>query len=1234
MSSEAQALSERYTVIPKSGTFRELSRHLEHIFGRLNCRILQLLPVHPIPTEYGRMGVYGSPFAALDYFSVDPALAEFDERATPLEQFGELIAAVHRYGGRLFMDIPVNHTGWASRTMTEHPEYFVREADGKFRSPGAWGVVWADLCQLNFDRGELRELLTDIFLFWCRRGVDGFRCDAGYMVPEPVWRYAVSRVRQEFPDTVFLLEGLGGPLKQQEKLLRDCDLDWAYSELFQNYDRDAVSAYFPYMDKVSCTCGKLISFAETHDNLRLAASGRTYARLRFLVTSLLATGGFGFANGAEFLATQKIDVHGRGALNFNAADNLVELISKLNTLHRYHPAFRSDAEVTLIQRRGGNVLAARRRTGRAEETLLILLNLDCQHPSTVHFDTEGLPRHFGRDLLSGKTFSWPVDSGEGVCDLAPGDGCCLAFDNFDITADHGADYAETLAADAMAKRAAAKYLPLEKAANSKGADLLKDPRGFACRLTGRRVSPAVEFRLDAGDLHREVPITSDELLLITDAAPFEVQIVAPDGTVLASERSLPGDFEHLALLALPENASAVDRVCRLKFRRFAENGAIGSGQGCLRQLPAVPDATVSFAPAPEIRQECYAFGSDRQGGYTLVPARWGNVRSKYDALLAVNSETGHPADRRVLWSCCRAYLVSNDFSQVLDGAGMTEFVGSPDNRARWTFQLPIGQGQLAKIELELRHAIDTGAVQLVFRRTDSGGNPAVLILRPELEDRINHELTRAYCGPETDFPRSVSSGADFFRFHRPGLTLQLKVSQGVYVPEGEWYYMRDLPFEADYGQDHHTDRYSPGYFKLPLEPHSEAVLTAELLSEKAKTPLWPTMPLLPKYRVEEFSGAALTRFVVDRDRLKSVIAGYPWFLDWGRDTLIVLRGLLAKPEFFGICRDILLEFAGFESNGTIPNVIRGAEVSNRDTSDAPLYLIIGFRDYISKTSDRKILSHRCRDGRTVKEILDSIIAHYISGTPNGIKMDPDSALVYSSPHFSWMDTNFPAGTPRGGYPIEIQSLWYAALKFMGRKELAAQVRHSVEQLYFASGSISDCLHGEPGTPAAQAVADDHLRPNALTAITLGLVTDKQLQRRILEACRRLVVPGGIRTLDDVPVRYQLPVYRDGQLLNDPQRPYRGGYHGPEDTSRKVAYHNGTVWCWPFPAYCEALVICGGKAEKPRALSLLLSMKRYFEVGIPGQLPEVADGDAPHRPGGCAAQAWSLSEFVRVYELLR
>jgi hypothetical protein len=150
-----------YTVVPPSGTFRDLIRNLDAILRGMRFRILQLLPVHPTPVTYGRMGRYGSAFAALDFLSVDPALAEFDKRATPLDQFRELVDAVHGRSGFLFMDLPANHTGWAATLQTHHPDWYRRKADGEFVSPGAWGVTWDDLVELDYRDPCLRAYMAD-----------------------------------------------------------------------------------------------------------------------------------------------------------------------------------------------------------------------------------------------------------------------------------------------------------------------------------------------------------------------------------------------------------------------------------------------------------------------------------------------------------------------------------------------------------------------------------------------------------------------------------------------------------------------------------------------------------------------------------------------------------------------------------------------------------------------------------------------------------------------------------------------------------------------------------------------------------------------------------------------------------------------------------------------------------------------------------------------------------------
>jgi glycogen debranching enzyme len=141
-------------------------------------------------------------------------------------------------------------------------------------------------------------------------------------------------------------------------------------------------------------------------------------------------------------------------------------------------------------------------------------------------------------------------------------------------------------------------------------------------------------------------------------------------------------------------------------------------------------------------------------------------------------------------------------------------------------------------------------------------------------------------------------------------------------------------------------------------------------------------------------------------------------------------------------------------------------------------------------------------------------------------------------------------------------------------------------------------------------------------------------RSVVEACWPLLVPTGIRSLADQPVAYPLAVRHQGRLLNDPLRPYWGRYEGDEDTRRKPAYHNGTAWTWLLPSFAEALVSVYGPGAREPARSLLSGMASCMESGCLGHVPELTDGDAPHRPRGCVAQAWGVSELLRVLLLLR
>ena len=1225
---------EGFVVIPPSGTFRNVIAKLDHIFNTLNCRILQLLPIHPTPVAFGRMGRYGSPFAATDYFAVDPSLADFDTSATPLDQFGELIDAVHSRGGRIFMDLPVNHTGWASKVQSEHPDFFLRKENGEFVSPGAWGITWADLCQLDYRKSQVHLLMAKVFLFWCRRGVDGFRCDAGYMLPTEAWKYIIAKVRKEYPDTTFLLEGLGGPIPVQEELLEKVGLDWGYSELFQNYSRDQISSYYPYVNDAAKRGGTLVNFAETHDNLRLATENKTFAKLRFLVNALLSVNGsFGFANGAEFFATEKIDVHGCGALNFGAVDNLCSLIGRINVLLSTHPAFANGAEVKLIQHGPGNVIAASRSAGSTG--LLILLNLDCHNYSDVYFPAQ--KSSSARDLLTGKicTFS-PADNNSQSYHLAPGEGLCLSFDDFEIPASLPRRPAiqNSLQASAMAKNAALNFVSIIHAAQADGQLLCEDPIKFTESISGISPAPVTTWNYPQ-DANRIVMQAPGDLLLLNSPVPFIAEIIAGEENICRTISLQQNSGTHFALIRLPHKRRAVPENLTIKFAAFGTDG-VHRCTGTLRALAEPEKRKIRLNGRWNDAKDCFVFGSNDKSSYAMFSAQWGEITSKYDAILAVNSEPDYPVDRHVMFTRCRAWLVLDEYSQELTAQTLENYAAHPGNRAKWEFSVPDGHGAKCGLSIEFRMAQNRDCVELKFHRKtrNDGFYPkAKLILRPDLEDRVNHTITRAYDGAENHFRSAVRSLTDGFDFQPGSRVLQMRVSAGKFHFAPEWNYQIDLPQERYYGMADKTDLFSPGYFSIPLAPDGTVTLSVCADPENSEKPDYPPAEFPDFAGAADFASDALKRFVVRRDGLSTVIAGYPWFLDWGRDTLIVLRGLVKFPEFRKKSAEIIRRFAAFEKDGTIPNMICGGNDSNRDTTDAPLYLIAAVRDYIAETGDKKFLSADC-GGRKLKEILHSIVKNYQHGTPNGIIMDSESGLIYSPSHFSWMDTNFPAGTPRAGYPVEIQSLWFAALDFLEEYELAQLVRASIEKYYFTDGTVSDCLHCERGVPAAQAIPDDHLRCNILSLVIYGAIQSPEKVQIILRAAERLLIPGAIRTLDDAPVSYALPIIRDNVLLNNPNYPYQGFYRGPEDTSRKAAYHNGTAWCWPFPAYCEALYIVGKEKSRKRALAILMSAADWMENGVIGEMPEVVDGNAPHRAGGCLAQAWSISEFYRVFKILK
>jgi starch synthase (maltosyl-transferring) len=1268
-----QALEEAgYTVIPPSGTFRAVIRQLDHIMQALRFRIVQLLPIHPTPTTYARMGRYGSPFATLDFLSVDPALAEFDTHATPLDQFRELVDAVHSRSGHLYLDLPANHTGWAATLQNHHPDWYHRKPDGEFVSPGAWGVIWADLVELDYNDPRLRAYMANVFLYWCRQGVDGFRCDAGYMIPVETWTYIVARVREEYPDCVFLLEGLGGSLQVTERLLTEANLNWAYSELFQTDDRSAMEWYLPQAFALAEKCGPLIHFAETHDNMRLAArGGPTFARMRTALSALFShQGAFGMANGVEWFASERIDVHGASALNWGAHENQVQELLRLTTLLSSHPAFGTTSHLRMIQQGEGAFLAlVRELPPREGASLLVLVNFDCHHPVLAHWDKAFFKPGRLIDLLTGAMHQLHASN----LTLQPGQVVCLSPDEGDL------EYLNTLLADPMvaepqsiSKRRRnlmamkvkmalsedqAAALAEEMNPDCLGEALIEDPVGFCARTPGGL--PRCATWTWPEDTRREVMIPQGHLLLVRAPHAFMVTLKEDDRTLCMETAVQLKNGQWCAFITPPPYAGDNTHAARRSLHTIAYlSSGIQRHASTVLLLPAGEHASLlTRLSGPQIRAMDGAFLSvlsNGAGAMSHVRIAWGELRSQYDCLLAVNPHPTVPVDKRIFWTRCRAWLNYRGYSQEINKSCLTYFDADPAGRfAEWFFMVPCGMGQWVPLSFRLEIEKYANRVNLVIMRHVHGEalkatDEVSVILRPDIEWRSFHESTKAYTGPEKAWPAAIHSQQKGFTFSPASHeTLAMEVTQGHFTHEPAWLYQVPHPDEAERGLDGTGDLFSPGWFGLPLKGGEVSTLSAwrhdewTLSSAQAashgaaeKPAISREMPLV------EGVADALSLYVVRRDALSTVIAGYPWFLDWGRDTLIALRGLIAAGRH-DTALNILREFARFEKAGTLPNMIRGEDDANRETSDAPLWLCVAAGDLMKALKDDdRVLNMLC-GSRPLRDVLLSILSHYRDGTPNGIHMDPESGLIYSPPHYTWMDTNYPAATPREGYPIDIQALWIAALQSVARKidlswvALAERATDSVRRYFvMPEGWLADCLRATPGVSAKDAILEDTLRPNQLLAVTLEVLHNPEMERAILRACESLLVPGAIRSLADRPVKTEQPVRRDGVLLNDPHHPYQGHYLGDEDTRRKPAYHNGTAWTWPFPLYVEALVKVYGEEARETGLSLLSSSLELINRGCLCHSPEICDGDAPHLARGCVAQAWGMSELLRVWKKIQ
>ena len=610
------------------------------------------------------------------------------------------------------------------------------------------------------------------------------------------------------------------------------------------------------------------------------------------------------------------------------------------------------------------------------------------------------------------------------------------------------------------------------------------------------------------------------------------------------------------------------------------------------------------------------------GGYAASTVLGMNTRRYHGLLCAATN----PPVGRVMTVNRIGEMLTLDGNGHLYELGINTFRGSIHPRgdqfltnfelgedARWEYSVD-GVTVVKELQLQwsanitaIRYTIDPGA--------GDGGRAFKLMLQPFASLRDFHSLREAAWShfriQPGDRSVTISDGCN---------EVTILADTGTFQPEPNWWYGHVYPVDTERGQGDQEDLYTPGLFRV--EGRSKLSITLWIGLPPLNLGQWGGGTKRPVGTSKNPAVQKLLRaandFVVSRKAPDgkpgtTVMAGYPWFSDWGRDTMISLPGLLLSTGRFEEAKQVLSVFAQYVDQGMIPN--RFGDYSNEpeyNTVDASLWFIHAVFEYAKASKDRTtfetVLLPACR----------KIIQGYREGTRYHIKMDPaDSLITQGDIHtqLTWMDARCGdvTFTPRQGKPVEINALWYHALVLMGMKELAEKVAVSFQQAFWISSSegLADVLDGTR--------QDKAIRPNQIFAVSLpnSPLTPEQQAAVVAIVQRELLTPMGLRTLS----------------RGNPG--YRGRYTG-EQFYRDGAYHNGTVWPWLIGGFLEAYMKVNNHspaavAQAKQWLSPLI--QQMDTEGAIGQIAEIFDGDEPHRPVGCPAQAWSIAEVLRLSLLL-
>jgi len=517
---------------------------------------------------------------------------------------------------------------------------------------------------------------------------------------------------------------------------------------------------------------------------------------------------------------------------------------------------------------------------------------------------------------------------------------------------------------------------------------------------------------------------------------------------------------------------------------------------------------------------------------------------------------------------------------------------------------------------------------VVYYRLAEAPGPVELLLRPFAAVRDFHALQHANenVHREARFADGVLTIQAYD--NTPPIYISVPGAKFDYAPY--WYYHFQYREEQARGLDFEEDLFTHGVLRVTLQPGQTLGVIVSLDNTPGRDPA----ALLAneaarrdevvktagfKGELEQQLVRAADQFIVRRgDHGHTIIAGYHWFGDWGRDTMIALPGLCLATKRFAEAKEILRAFADVESEGMLPNNFPdegGAPAYN--SADAALWFFIATQAYLKATGDDAFV----RD--ELLPVLEDILAWHDRGTRYHIHCDDDGLLFAGEPgvQLTWMDAKVGdwVVTPRIGKPVELNALWYNALVILaelrakfgrpGDEDLAARalaVKDRFVETFWNGklGYLFDVVNGNDRDPS--------LRPNQLFALSLPheLLSQSQALSVFKSIEQKLLTPVGLRSLAP-----NMPGYRPH---------YEGGVH-----ARDGAYHQGTVWGWLLGPYITALVRLRGPAGTTRARALVQNLSAKLGQNGLGTLSEIYDGDSPFTPRGCIAQAWSVGEILRV-----